>query len=181
MNNMFHAFSIKVPGALLDDKFFFDYSDYDSVLEDQSIDATSTGVKAVAYVRLYRLKQDLSTIQAPIYQETKFGTAGSALVVPQDAEIIVGYGSLENLTGLGIYDDASLEAAKAAAVTAITAMVNTVLNEDHTMYSWLVDKYSRANNPISNTEVTHIGLREDYVTAPAVTPTVTVEYIELKG
>lgn len=181
MNNMFHAFSIKVPGALLDDKFFFDYSNYDAVVDDLSINDTNSRAKAVAYVRMFRLKQDLSTLQVPVYLTVKFGTPGSALVVPSDAEIVVGFGSLENLTSTGIVDDASLTAAKDAAVVLIKGIITNVLNQDHVMYSWVVGKYTRDNNPISATEVTHVALREDYITAPKVTPVVTVQYVALQA
>lgn len=181
MNNMFHAFSIKVPGALLDDKFFFDYSDYDAAVENLTIDDTNSKAKAVAYVRMFRLKQELSKLQVPVYSTVKFGTAGTALTVPSDAEIVVGFGSLENLTSTGIVDDSTLAAAKTAAVELIKGIIENVLNQDHVMYSWVVGKYTRDNNPISATEVTHVALREDYITAPKVTPSVTVQYVALQA
>ncbi len=181
MNNMFHAFSIKVPGALLDDKFFFDYSDYHAAVENLTIDDTNSKAKAVAYVRMFRLKQELSKLQVPVYLTVKFGTAGTALTVPSDAEIVVGFGSLENLTSTGIVDDATLNAAKVSAVALIRGIIETVLDQDHVMYSWVVSKYSRMNNPIANIEVEHIGLREEYITAPKVTPSVTVQYVALQA
>lgn len=180
MNNMFHAFRISVPGSVLDDKFFFDYMDYRSVEQSQTIDYDKSLVKAIANVRMYRLKQSLSTLQAPIYLDVKFSTDGTALTVPSGLQMVVGFGSLENLSSVGIVDDASLQNAKDAAVQAIKAVISDVLSTDHTMYSWVVDKYTKANNPISNVEVTHVALREEYVTATAITSEFDVQYIELQ-
>lgn len=94
MNNLFNAFSIKVPGQVLDDKKFYEYADYDVTSTTIPTDA-QTLTKAQAYVRLKHIERKLSELSVPIYFTITYGTDGTASTVPTDAEIAVSYISIE--------------------------------------------------------------------------------------
>lgn len=181
MNNMFHSFSIKLTGQNLDDKLIFDYDDYRTKLDANELPHDVTLAKAVAFIRLYKLKQALSTIQVPVYFDIKFGTAGSAAVVPTAPELVIGFGSLENLTGTGIIDDVTLEAAKTKAIADLKFLVESTLNQNFVQFGWTTFVTTRDQHPGVSSEITVTELKEEYVTVPAVSVTATVTYIEQKA
>jgi hypothetical protein len=178
MNNLFNAFSIKVPGEVLDNKKFFEYADYDNTSITVPTDA-ETLTKAKAYVRLKQVERKLSELSIPVYFTIKFTTAGTASTVPSDAEIVVSYISIEPfLSTLDTYPD---EADRfTAASTVIKGIIDVALADVLENEFFEVQKtYSRAVFPGSSTTDTYRELETIYVTVEDSAVESTVVYIDL--
>lgn len=94
MNNLFKVFTIEVPGTNLDDKRFYEYSDFDSNVMTAPTDAQVLQ-KAIAYTRMQQIKRKLSELTVPLYCTVEFGTEGTASTIPTAAKLTVGYLSYE--------------------------------------------------------------------------------------
>lgn len=180
MNNLFNAFSIKVSGQLVDNKKFFEYPDYDVTSLTVPTDA-QTLTKAEAYVRLKHVERKLSELSVPVYFEIYFGTEGTTSTVPTNAELVVGYVSIEPfLSTLETYPD------EADRFTAAAGVLKTII--DAAFAEEILDEffevqttYSRYPFPGATTENTYRELETIYVTVPAETANSTVVYIEIKA
>lgn len=176
MNNLFNAFSIKVPGEVLDDKKFFEYADYDNTSTTVPTDA-ETLTKAKAFVRLKHVERKLSELSVPVYFTIKYDTEGTASTVPSDAEIVVGYISIEPfLSTLEVLT--SDHFADAAGV--IKAIIDEALSAE------LLDEffevqvtYSKAQFPGSSTTNDYRELKTEYITVADAGVESTVVHIVL--
>lgn len=180
MNNLFNAFSIKVPGQVLDNKKFFEYSDYDNTSITAPTDA-QTLTKAKAYVRLKHIERKLSELSVPVYFTINFATPGTASAVPTDAELVVGYISIEPF--LSTLTDAPDEADRfTAAASVIKGIIDEALAAEIESEFFEVQKtYTRSQFPGSSETDTYRELETVYVTVPAESATSTVVYIEIKA
>lgn len=174
---MFNAFSIKVPGQVLDNLKFFQYSDYDVTSTTVPTDA-QTLTKAQAFVRLKHIQRKLSELSVPVYFTIIFTTAGSASAVPTGAEIVVGYTSIEPfLSTLSTYPDDADRFTSAA--TVIKGIIDAALGAEIDGEFFEVQKtYTRTTFPGSSTTDTYRELDTVYVTVPASTAVSTVVYIQ---
>lgn len=177
MNNLFNAFSIKVQGQNLDDLKYFQYSDFDA--DNLPTDA-ETLAKAVAYIRMRHLQRKLSELSVPVYKEVYFGTAGTSKTVPANAEIVVSYISIDAfLSTLDTSPDeadrytAAADVLKGIVVEALKADINELVEVQKTSTR---EEYAGSPSMETFTDVRNV-----YVDAPAVTPTVTVEYLQIKS
>ena len=183
MNNLFQAFSIEIPGQLLDDKQFYEYSDFDG---DDFTSPTDAEVleKAKALIRMKQLKRMLSECTVPLYCNVDFATPGTASTVPTDATITVGYLSYEpfisRLNPIPVF--ATPEEAQAAAAGEIKKIMDAVLAEDiDNEYAILQKLYSTENNPIAKVVYPYREIYMDYISVEKPDPAVvsTVKYIKL--
>lgn len=183
MNNLFQAFSIEIPGQLLDDKQFYEYDDFDAENFTSPTDAEVLA-KAKALIRMKQVKRMLSECTVPLYCTVEFGTPGTASTVPTDAKITVGYLSYEpfisRLDPIPVF--ATPEEAQTAAAGVIKGIMDAVLAEDiNQEYAILQKLYSLENNPIAKVVYPYREIYMEYVDvekpSPAVTSTVT--YIKL--
>lgn len=180
MNNLFNAFSIKVPGQVLDNKKFFEYPDYDVTSTTVPTDA-QTLTKAQAYVRLKHVERKLSELSVPVYFTITFGTEGTTSTVPADAEIAVSYISIEPfLSTLDTYPD---EADRfTAASTVIKGIIDEALAAEIEDEFFEVQKtYTRTPNPLVTTTDTYRELDTIFVTVPDAGVESTVVYIPIKA
>ncbi|QOI71251.1 putative structural protein [Erwinia phage pEa_SNUABM_50] len=180
MNNLFNAFSIKVPGQALDDKKFFQYADYVNTSTTVPTDA-QTLEKAIAYVRLKQVERKLSELSVPVYFTINFSTAGTASAVPTDAELVVGYISIEPfLSTLETYPDEADRFTAAAEV--IKTIIDKALSEEIKDEFFEVQKtYTRHQYPGATTTDTYRELETIFVTVPDSGEVSTVVHIEIKA
>lgn len=183
MNNLFQAFSIEIPGQLLDDKQFYEYADFDaenftSPTDDEVL------AKAKALIRMKQVKRMLSECTVPLYCTVEFGTPGTASAVPTDAKITVGYLSYEpfisRLDPIPVFADAT--EAQDAAAGEIKKIMDAVLAEDiDNEYAVLQKLYSKENNPIDKVVMPYREIYMDYIDVekPASAVVSTVKYIKL--
>lgn len=183
MNNLFKPFSIEIPGQLLDDKRFYEYSDFDAQNFTSPTDAEVLE-KAKAYIRMQQIKRKLSELTVPLYCTVDFGTPGTAATIPTDAKIVVGYLSIEpfisNLDPIPVFPDDT--AAHAAASSVIKEIMDKALNEDIMQeYAVLQKIYQEENNPIAKVVETYRTVYMDYIDAlkPATAVSSTVTFIVL--
>lgn len=177
MNNQFNAFSIKVPGQVLDNLKYFQYSDFDS--EATPTDAETTA-KAVAYLRLRHVQRKLSELSVPVYSTMYFGTEGTASTVPTDAELVVSYISIDGF--LSTLETAPAEADRYTAASDVLKAI--VLDSMSAEFSELVEVQktsTREEYAGSPSQETFVDVRNVYVTVPAVTPAVVVEFVQIKA
>lgn len=180
MNNLFNAFSIKVPGQVLDNLKFFQYSDYDNTSITAPTDA-QTLTKAKAYVRLKHIERKLSELAVPVYFTINFGTEGTAEAVPTDAEIVVGYISIEPFLST-LSTAPAAEDRFTAAAGVIKEIIDAALASELKDEFFEVQKtYSRTVFPGSSETDTYRELETIYVTVPDASAESTVQYIELKA
>lgn len=183
MNNLFNAFKISVPGQLLDNKKFFEYADYDNESTDVPTDGETLN-KAQAYIRMKHVERKLSELSVPVYFTITFGTEGTASSIPSDAEIVVGYVSINPFitqpTGLvpgGTTDyTTASDTIKAIIDEAISA---TLLSE----FAEVQKTYTRSLFPGSSTTNTYRELETIYVTSIGAAPGTESEvvYIDLSA
>lgn len=183
MNNLFQAFSIEIPGQLLDDKQFYEYSDFDAENLTSPTDAEVLA-KAKALIRMKQVKRMLSECTIPLYCTVEFGTPGTASTVPTDAKITVGYLSYEpfisRLEPIPVF--ATEEEAQTAAEGVIKGIIDAVLAEDiEQEYAILQKLYSLENNPIAKVVYPYREIYMEYIDVEKPDPAVvsTVEYIKL--
>ena len=180
MNNLFHAFSIKVPGKVLDNKKFFQYSDYDN--ESTSVPSDEqTLTKAEAYVRLKHIERKLSELAVPVYFKIDFSTEGTTSTVPTDAEISVAYYSIEPF--LSTLETAPDEADRlTSAASVIKEIIDAALSDVIENEFFEVQKtYTRAPYPGATSTETYRELQTIYITVPDAAVESTVVYIEIKA
>jgi len=178
MNNLFNAFSIKVPGQLLDNQKFYQYSDYDNTSTTTPTD-DQTKDKGIAFVRLKQIERKLSELSVPVYFTIDFGTAGSATAIPSDAELVVGYISIEPF--LSTLEDAPAEAERFTAASGVIKKIidDALAQEIDNEFVEVQKTVTRAPYPGATTTNTYHELQTIYVTVPAETVSSTVEYIKL--
>jgi len=177
MNNLFNAFSIKVSGQNLDNLKYFQYEDFDA--ESLPTDA-ETLAKAVAYIRMRHIQRKLSELSVPVYKEVYFGTEGTAKTVPSAAEIVVSYISIEPF--LSTLETAPAEADRfTAAADVLKGIVVEALGADINELVEVQKTSTREEYAGAASQETFSDVRNVYVDAPAVTPTVTVEYLQIKS
>lgn len=177
MNNQFNAFSIKVPGQVLDNQKYFQYSDFDSEstpTDDQSL------AKAVAFTRMRHIQRKLSELSVPVYNTITFGTAGTSKVVPTDAEIVVAYVSIDAF--LSTLSTAPAEADRfTAAADVLKGIVVDALKAEIKELAEVQKTSTREEYAGSPSQETFVDVRNVYVDVPAVTPAVTVKSVTIKG
>lgn len=116
MNNLFHVFKITVTGFVLDNKMFYEYSDYDNTSTTVPTDA-QTLTKVKGFSRLKYIRNKLSELSVPVYCNIDFEAPGSASELPLTAIITVGYISIEPfLSTLSDYPDEDERYTAAASV-----------------------------------------------------------------
>lgn len=180
MNNLLKVFKIVVPGQLLDDKLFFQYSDFDSNDMTKPTDA-NVADKAVAYTRMQQVKRKLSELAIPVYCTVEFTTAGTSATVPTDATINVAYISYEpfvsTVTPAPVTDDEKITAAQ----TVIAKIINDSLAEQLTGEMAYLQKISTVlENPLVTKEVDLRDVFMQYIDVPAVTTApATVTFVKL--
>lgn len=179
MNNLFHAFSIKVPGQLLDDKLFYAYDGYDVETGAVPTDA-ETLAKGKAFIRMQQIKRKLSELVVPVYCEIRFTTAGTMSAIPTDCEIDVAYITMEPF--LSTMDTKPTDP-KVDAATVIQKIITDALNEDINGHAVYVQKtVTRAKTALAAApDETFYELFTDYLTAEAATASVVVKYIDIKA
>ena len=180
MNNLFKAFTITIPGQDLDDKRFFEYSDFDSSDMTSPTDAQVLA-KAIAYTRMQQIKRKLSELTVPIYCTVEFGTAGTAATIPSDATITVGYISYEPFVS-------TLETIPKSDADQITAsegvikqIIDTALASELTQEMAAVQSIvSRTVTPLLATTTQQRDVFMDYIDVPALSGVVsTVAFVQL--
>ena len=181
MNNLFEAFTIEIPGANLDDKYFYEYSDFSTDNIAVPTEAQSIA-KAKAYIRMKQIKRKLSELAIPVYFTVSYGTAGSASAVPVDATLTVGYISyqpfISTLNPVPVYTTDADAAAGAAAV--IKEIIDTAMNQQISdEFAITVHLYDKVLTPFNTTEDSYRELQTVYLTADAVTVSSTVTHIQL--
>lgn len=180
MNNLFKVFTIKVPGKNLDDKRFFEYSDFDSEIMTTPTDANVLD-KAIAYTRMQQIKRKLSELTVPLYCTVEFTTAGTAATVPTDATITVGYISYEpfvsTVTPIPTADADQI----AAAVTVIKTIIDTALASELDEEMAAVQKITtRSITPLLATTTMQRDVYMGYIDVPKLTGVVsTVAFVQL--
>jgi len=180
MNNLFKAFTIKVPGQDLDDKRFFEYSDFDSENMTTPTDAEVLA-KAIAYTRMQQIKRKLSELTVPIYCTVEFDTEGTAATIPTDATITVGYISYEpfasTVSPVPKTDDEQITASE----TVIKGIIDAALASSLVQEMAAVQKItSRTITPLLATTTLQRDVYMDYIDVPALTGVVsTVEFVKL--
>lgn len=180
MNNLFKAFKITIPGQDLDDKRFFEYSDFDSEDMTTPTDAEVLA-KAIAYTRMQQIKRKLSELTVPIYCTVEFTTAGTAATIPTGAEITVGYISYEpfvsTLDTIPVSDADQITAAQ----TVIKGIIDAALASELVEEMAAVQKItSRTITPLLATTTLQRDVYMDYIDVPALTGVVsTVAFIQL--
>lgn len=180
MNNLFHAFSIKIPGQLLDDKLFYAYDDYDVEAGTVPTD-DQTIAKGKAFIRMQQIKRKLSELIVPIYCEISFTTPGTMSTIPTGCEIDVGYISIEPF--LSTMPVADRTEPKLDSATVIQKIIADALGEELVGHAVFVQKTitrPKTAFPASPDE-TFYELFTDYLTAPAETSTPVVVYIDIKA
>lgn len=183
MNNLFQAFSIEIPGQLLDDKQFYEYADFDAENFTSPTDVEVLA-KAKALIRMKQVKRMLSECTIPLYCTVEFGTPGTASTVPTDAKITVGYLSYEPFISRinPIPEFATVEEAELAAAAEIKKIMDAILAEDIDQeYAVLQKLYNHENNPISKVSMPYRQIYMDYIDAekPSSPVVSTVTYIKL--
>jgi hypothetical protein len=183
MNNLFQVFSIEVPGQLLDDKRFYEYSDFDGEDYTSPTDAEVLA-KAEAFVRMQQFKRMLAQCTVPLYCTVEFETPGTASTVPTNAKITVGYLSIEpfisTLDPIPVFADET--EAQTAAAAALKAIMDATLAQDISQeYAVLQKLYTMENNPIAKISHPYREIYMEYIDVAAPTPAVvsTVTYIKL--
>lgn len=168
MNNLFKVFTIEVPAQSLDDKLFFQYSDYDSEDMASPTDAQVLA-KAIAFTRMQQIKRKLSELTVPVYFTVEFGTEGTASTVPTDATITVGYISYEPF--VSTVDP--IPSADADQITAAEGVIKKII--DDSLASELVQEMayvqrivSVVQNPLVTTQVDERDVYMGYIDVPAV-------------
>lgn len=180
MNNLFNAFSIKVPGQVLDNKKFFQYSDYVGTSITVPTDA-ETLTKAKAYVRLKHVERKLSELSVPVYFEIYFDTEGTTSTVPSNAELVVSYISIEPF--LSTLDEYPAEEDRfTAAADVLKEIIDIALSDDIEDEFFEVQKtYTKDQYPGAATADTYRELETIYVSVPDSEVLSTVEYIQIKS
>jgi hypothetical protein len=180
MNNLFHAFSISVSSDVLDDKMFYEYADYDNTSTTVPTDA-ETIAKAKAFIRLKHLKRKLSELTVPVFLTITFGTEGTASTIPESADIVVGYTTIEPF--LSQEDPGSIltdDQRKLAAAEVLREIINNALSEVIEDEFLAVQKtYERVQFPGSTNTETYRELETVYLTVEAAGVTAVVAYITL--
>lgn len=181
MNNLFQAFTIKIPGQNLDDKQFYEYADFDSQDFTSPTDA-QVRAKAVALVRMKQIKRKLSEYAIPIYFSISYAATGTASTIPTDPTLTVGYISYEPF--ISTLDPIPKFATEAEAATAAAGVIKTIIDEAMNSdidqeFAVLQKLYSLENNPIAKEEFDYRELYMEYVDAPAVTVSSTVTHVTL--
>lgn len=179
MNNLFHAFSIKVPGQLLDDKLFYEYDDYDVDADAVPADA-DTVTKGKAFIRMQQIKRKLSELVVPVYCNISFTTPGTMSAVPTDCEIDVGYITLEPF--LSTMSTAPTDPTADAAAVLQQIMIDA-LGEDIVGHAvWVQKTVTRPKAAIPNSPTEKFyELFTDYLTADKETVAVEAKYIPIKA
>lgn len=181
MNNLFEAFSIEIPGQNLDDKYFYEYSDFDT--DNIAIPTVAESVaKAKAFIRMKQIKRKLSELAIPVYFTVKYATEGTASTIPTDATLTVGYISYEafisTINPVPVY--ATPEEAAAGAAAVIKAIIDDAMNQEiDDEYAVVAKLYDRERNPFNTTEVAYREIEVVYLTADAVVVDSTVTHIIL--
>lgn len=183
MNNLFQAFSIEIPGELLDDKRFYEYADFDGENYTAPTDVEVLA-KAKAFVRMQHIKRKLSECTIPLYCTVDFGTAGTAGTVPSNAKIVVGYLSYEPfISTISPVPEFPTEAeAQVAASGVIKDIIDKALNSNiEQEYAVLQKLYSLEDNPIAKQTHPYREVYMDYIDVekPAAAVASTVTYIKL--
>lgn len=180
MNNLFKSFKITVPGQNLDDKRFFEYSDFDS--EDMSSPTDAQVLqKAIAYTRMQQIKRKLSELTVPIYCTVAFTTEGDAATIPTEAIITVGYISYEPFVSIADPIPTSEEDQITSAEGEIKKIIDAALASELTQEMAVVQRI--VNRTITPLLATTEDLRDvymDYIDVPALSGvTSTVAFITL--
>lgn len=180
MNNLFYAFSIKVPGAVLDDVKFFDYSDY--VFDTNVPTEAESTAKAAAYIRMKHLKRKISDYIVPNYETVTFGTAGTCKTVPADAELVFAFHNIDFLL-VHVADQSTItpdnRMKKAAEV--LKALVDSAFLGDLVEFGEILVSYTRHQNAFSTVDVKYHELKTVYVTSAEAVISSTVVPVELKA
>lgn len=177
MNNLFQAFTIEVPGQLLDDKKFYQYSDYDNTSTTVPTDAQTLD-KGIAFVRLKQIERKLSELAVPVYFKIDYTTSGSATAIPTDAKITVGYISYDAFVNQVPFVEGQVPEDVASSV------IKTIIDES--LAQEIVGEFvevqktvNRAPYPGATTTNNYHELETIYVDVPAETVSTTVSYITL--
>ncbi len=177
MNNSFNAFSIKVSGQNLDDLKYFQYPDFDTA--SLPSDAESLA-KAIAYTRMRHIQRKLSELSVPVYKKVFYSTEGTAKTVPTGAEIVVSYQSIDAF--LSTLETAPAEEDRfTAAADVLKSIIVEALNSALNELAEVQKTSTREEYAGSASQETFTDVRNVYIDVPAVTPTVTVEYLQIKA
>lgn len=180
MNNLFFAFSVKVPGAVLDNTKFFDYSDY--VYDTNVPSQAESTTKAAAFIRMKHLKRKMSDFVVPIYETVTFGTAGTCKTVPSNAELVFGFNNIDFLLAQ-VQDQSTINDSnrltKAAEV--LKALVDSAFIGDLVEFGEIMVSYTRAPNALSTATDTYYELKTVYVTSASAVVSSTVVPVEIKA
>ena len=178
MNNLFHAFTIEIPGQLVDDKRFYEYSDFDN---ENLTTPTAAEIlaKAKAYTITQQVKRKLSEYAVPVYFNVEYATDGTCSTVPTGAKLTVGYISYEPFVSVSTDTSDTSDTDKAAAV------IKTVI--DSTFAAGLQQILAVLQNIVTVPESSLIdapddtfrNLYMDYIDVESATVSSTVTYVTL--
>ena len=176
LNNIY--FKITVPGNVLDDKRFLEYSDLATNYPTNAQSVT----KAAAFIKMDELKKILTTVDTLTYLDIKYGTAGNASTVPTDATIVVGYKSWDNLVKSAYNSTAITSATTTAqlqtmACTVLKAFVDKVCTSAYVSGAIVSSPISRKDH--TGTIQTYNQATYDVVTTASVSPVTTVTLVNL--
>lgn len=181
MNNLFEAFTIEIPGQSLDDKYFYEYSDFDN--DDLAIPTVAQSVeKAKAFIRMKQIKRKLSELAIPVYFTVRFGTAGTASTIPTDAVLTVGYISYDAFISSinPVPEYATEEDAAKGAAEVIKLIIDNAMNQEISdEYAVVAKLYDLERNPFNTTEQSYREIEVIYLTADAVVVDSTVSHLIL--
>lgn len=178
MNNLFHAFTIEIPGQLVDDKRFYEYSDFDN--ENLTTPtAEEILVKAKAYTMTQQIKRKLSEYVVPVYFTVEYSTEGTCSTVPTDAKLTVGYITYEPFVSVSTDTSSALDTEKAAAVIkeVIDSTFEGGLEQELAVLQSIVTVPESAL--IDAPDDTFRNLYMDYIDVESETVSSTVTYISL--
>lgn len=171
-------FKITVPGATLDEKRFYEYTDVATTYPtyEQSL------AKAIAFIKMDELKKALTTVDALTHLEIEHTAAGSAVSVPTGTTIVVGYKSLENLVKSRYNTNEITKATTQAqletmAVTVLKSFVDKVFTSAFAVGAIVSKPVSRKNH--EGVDTTYNQNAYEIVTVPVTAVTTTVTLVDL--
>lgn len=186
MNNQMHVFKITVPGKVLDDKLYYQYTDFEDVVGDATKPPSDaqTVEKSKAYVRMRYFNIQLASLMIPVYATFEPTTAGTCAVIPDTPVLHIGYVSYEPF--LSTLSDAARAALDtedkrtAAAASVIEQLLIDALAKDLVGEQIQVQKTTnRTTSPLTTTEVDYREISIVELDVPGSEVLVTVEYVKL--
>lgn len=186
MNNQMNVFKITVPGKLLDDKLYYQYKDFNDVVDDPTKQPTDaqTEDKSKAYIRMRYLNIQLASLIVPVYATFEPGVEGNCVDIPDSPVLHIGYVTYEPfLSTLSDEERAELDTEDkrtAAAADVLKQILIDAMAKDLKQEQVQVQKIvSRNANANTTTKVDFREISIVQLDVPGSSVAVTVEYVQL--